>query len=34
LVSPFEPKKKIVGTAKFLSGIAQSRTARMKDLDG
>jgi hypothetical protein len=28
LVSPFEQKKKNAGTAKFLSGIAQSRTTR------
>jgi hypothetical protein len=32
LVSPFEQKKKNVGTAKLLSGIAQSCTTRTLDL--
>jgi hypothetical protein len=32
LVSLFEQKKKTAGTAKFLSGIAQSRTTRTLDL--
>jgi hypothetical protein len=31
LVSPFEPKKMTTGTAKFLSGIALSRTTRTLD---
>jgi len=32
LVSPFEQKKKTAGTAKFLSGIVQSRTTHTLDL--